>query len=110
MSHCKVRHRDDDRCNDDSDCWFKVGRDCDCDWDDRRRHCRPIFPRVITGNLIIPQTSIPIQIVVGGGAGLTAGGASILQSISLTPQAAAAGTAIPFATNFAAGNGMFTGF
>lgn len=109
MSHCKIRHKNDDRCcDDDPDYWFRLGRDCDCD--DRRCHCRPVFPRVISANLIIPQTTIPIQIVLGGGAGLTAGGASILQSISLTPQTTAAGMTIPFNTNLAAGNGIFTGF
>lgn len=106
MSCCKYRDRDYDRCYDDRDYWFKVGRDCDS----YHRRCpfRPIFPRVLQANLIIPQTSIPIQIVVGGQTGLL-GGTSILQSISLMPQTVESGAAVPFTTNFATG-GVFTGF
>lgn len=108
MSCCKNRNRNDNCCEDDRDYWFRLGRSC-CQGFRDNNCCRPAFPRVIQGTVIIPQTSIPIQIVLGAQSGFdTTGGASLLQSISLTPQTIAAGAAIPFGTNF--GNGVFTGF
>jgi hypothetical protein len=89
-------------CDDNRDYWFRL----------RRRHrFRPIFPRVIQGTVIIPQTAIPVQIVFGGQTGFaTTGGASLLQSISLSPQTVVAGGAIPFGTNVINGTGAFNGF
>lgn len=107
MSCCKIRNKNDCCCEDDRDYWFRLGRSCCSGF--RDNWCRPAFPRVIQGTVIIPQTSIPVQIVLGTGGGFgTTGGASLLQSISLTPQTLGTGAAIPFGTNF--GNGVFTGF
>lgn len=103
---CKCRH-DDDRCDCDRDYWFRTDPFCNS-------RCRPVFPRVLQGNVIIPQTNIPIRIVLSPFGGVqpfgAASQASILQSISVTPQTIATGGAIPFDTNLIGGNGFFSGF
>lgn len=120
MSNC--RRHDCDRCececNDrwecDRDYWFRS----DPYYHQRCGNFGPTFPRVLQGTLIIPQTAIPIRIVLTSpfGAGVTPfigantanTQASILQSISLSPQTIAGGAAVPFDTNLiASGNGVF---
>ena len=110
MSCCrtsKCRHNDEDRCDCDRDYWFRTRPCCNPE-------CRPVFPRVIQGNVIIPQTNIPIRIILSPfGTTQAFGGASqasILQSISVSPQTIATGGAIPFDTNLIGGNGFFSGF
>lgn len=111
MSYCRssrCRHDDDDRCDcdrdRDRDYWFRTDPFCNPRY-------RPIFPRVIQGNVIIPQTNIPIRIILSPfgttqGFGTTSQ-ASILQSISVSPQTIATGGAVPFDTNLIGGNGFF---
>jgi len=56
MSDCR---RDcDNRC--ERDCWFRTEPNC-------HPRFRPVFPTVLQANLIIPQTIIPIRIVVSPG-------------------------------------------
>ena len=69
----------------------------------RSRCChnnRPIFPRVVQANLIIPQTVIPVTIVL-----------SPLGTPVTTPTTAVGiGTTVPLSTNLVLGNGIVPGF
>jgi len=91
MSYC--RRDESDRY--ERDYGFELESDCHS----RSRCCnhnRPIFPRVLHANLIIPQTVIPITIVL-----------SPLGTPIITPTTTVGiGTAVPFGTNLIAGNGI----
>jgi len=91
MSYCRQdesdRYERDYRYELESDCHSR-SRCCN--------HNRPIFPRVLQANLIIPQTVIPITIVL-----------SPLGTPIIAPQAAVGiGATLPINANLVAGNGL----
>ncbi|MDF2865969.1 MAG: hypothetical protein K0R72_787 [Clostridia bacterium] len=101
MSHCRY----DDRNSCDRDYWF----DTENESRTRFRNCcrRPNFPTVLQANVIIPQTVIPVRIVVSPLGTLTQdlGFGTNLQSISTTQQTVGLSGSIPFSTNIP-GNGF----
>jgi hypothetical protein len=100
-------HDSDNRCGCDRDYWFRTEHDCPS----RRRNCgnTPIFPRVLQANLVIPQTVIPIRIIVSPVTGLGGVAAPLVQTVTAAQNITFGGTA-PFDANLLAGNGVFTGF
>ena len=90
MSYC----RQDDNNRYERDYRYELESDCHS----RSRCCnnRPIFPRVVQANLIIPQTVIPVTIVL-----------SQLGTPIIAPTTAAGiGTTLQFGNNLISGNGV----
>jgi hypothetical protein len=119
MSHCRECNTNDDH---ERDYWFRTEQGCH----DRLRdsNIRPIFPSIIRANIIIPQTTIPISIVISPDSTTTlvgsAGIPSVLQTTSGLPQTAVntlglpqtvvVGTTNPLNTNLVTENGIISGF
>jgi len=121
MSHC--RQNDDCNCNCGCNCGCNCERQGDC-WFNCEPKCprpfppcinRPIFPTVLQASLIIPQTVIPIRIVVNPTptpfvSPIVSPLISPIASPIFAQQNGAFGAAVPFDPNLLAGNGIYTGF
>jgi|GEM_PF-3440399 len=104
---CENDNDYDRRCCCERDYWFRTEYECPS----RRRHCSntPIFPRVLQANLIIPQTVIPIRIIVSPATPFGGVAAPIVQTVAAAQNITFGGT-LPLDPNLLAGNGAFTGF
>lgn len=103
MSQC----RQEDISNCRRDYWFST----DDDHDSKSRDCRirPIFPRVLQANLIIPQTIIPIRIVFSPLTTTNLGFGTAVPTVLQTAQNIGLDATNLFDTNLIAGNGIIPG-